>query len=321
MHTQGIVHGNIKGVCVQTHSHPSQLSRSLGPKPNILVDRNNRALLAGFGLTSLASDNRTFISSCMQGGTIKWMSPELLDPEMFGLKKSHPTKESDCYMLGMVIYEVLSGQTPFAPSSAPVIIRKVLDGKRPERPQGSAGKLFTDGMWRMTQRCWEPQPRDRIGANDILLGLEGNPTPLQPSSNVDGDMEIDSDDESDDTASDSGMFSPLHPRLILNHNWGISGLLTPLRPSPNVDGDVEADLGDQPNDTANNSSMFLLFHPRLIFNYNCGISGLPITLRPSPNVGGDVEIDRDDQPDDTASDSGMFSPFRYRLVLDYNCGM
>ena len=34
-------------------------------------------------------------------GTVCWMSPELL----FG-QNSPPTRESDCYALGMVIYEV-----------------------------------------------------------------------------------------------------------------------------------------------------------------------------------------------------------------------
>jgi len=37
------------------------------------------------------------------------MSPELLDPERFGVPESEgdrPTRQSDCYALGMVIYEV-----------------------------------------------------------------------------------------------------------------------------------------------------------------------------------------------------------------------
>ena len=39
------------------------------------------------------------------GGTFRWMSPELLDPESLHCKR-HPTLESDRYALGMVIYEV-----------------------------------------------------------------------------------------------------------------------------------------------------------------------------------------------------------------------
>jgi len=43
------------------------------------------------------------------GGTRRWMSPELLYPEKFGMPESEgnrPTRQSDCYALGMVIYEV-----------------------------------------------------------------------------------------------------------------------------------------------------------------------------------------------------------------------
>ena len=46
--------------------------------------------------------SETVVSS---GGTLCWMAPELLDPPHFG-SNGRPTRESDCYALGMVIYEV-----------------------------------------------------------------------------------------------------------------------------------------------------------------------------------------------------------------------
>ena len=49
------------------------------------------------------------LMSFTAGGTYRWMSPELLDPERFEMPKSEdnrPTRQSDCYALGMVIYEV-----------------------------------------------------------------------------------------------------------------------------------------------------------------------------------------------------------------------
>jgi serine/threonine protein kinase len=143
----------------------------------------------------------------MEGGTIKWMSPELLDPEKFGLKKSRPTKESDSYALGMVIYEVLSGQTPFASSGAPVIIQKVLGGERPGKPQGSDGELFTENIWRVVELCWKPQPRDRISAEVVLLGLEGKLIPLRPSSHTSGDVGRGSGDRLGSAAGDYIVFS------------------------------------------------------------------------------------------------------------------
>ena len=41
------------------------------------------------------------VTTVSSGGTVRWMSPELL----FGIN-SPPTYQSDCYALGMVIYEV-----------------------------------------------------------------------------------------------------------------------------------------------------------------------------------------------------------------------
>jgi hypothetical protein len=133
------------------------------------------------------------------------MSPELLHPKMAGLKICQLTKESDCYALGMVIYEVLSGQMPFASYAAPVVIRKVLNGKRPKRPEGNDGKLFTDSIWEVVQRCWKPRPRDRISARDALQGLAGDVN-AEPGGN----------DEWNSIRASDCTFSPLYPRLIFD---------------------------------------------------------------------------------------------------------
>lgn len=34
------------------------------------------------------------------------MNPELLYPDKFGIEDPRPTMQSDCYALGMVVYEV-----------------------------------------------------------------------------------------------------------------------------------------------------------------------------------------------------------------------
>jgi len=175
------------------------------PEANILIDQDGHARLADFSLLTIALDQSTIISTWMEGGTIPWMSPELLDPQSFNLDATRPTKESDYYALGMVIYEVLSGQAPFASFISPLIIRKVLDGERPGRPQGEQGLLFTDIIWGILKLCWKTWPRDRTSAKTVLLGLEGNPVALRPNfRSVDGDTEADSDDRSDTTETEIG---------------------------------------------------------------------------------------------------------------------
>lgn len=100
------------------------------------------------------------------------MSPELTDPGKFGLKTSHRTEHSDCYALGMVVYEVLSGQKPFFRHRDYAIVLKTLEGEHPNRPQGAEGKWFTDDIWAITECCWKPDPGDRPSIDRVLQYLD-----------------------------------------------------------------------------------------------------------------------------------------------------
>ena len=125
MHDLRMVHGDLKGVrFVSSKLNTSVLTpRPSSTKANILVNKDRRACIADFGLSTItgvsthttAGDSRASLisndtlMSFTGGGTRRWMSPELLDPERFGMPESEdnrPTRQSDCYALGMVIYEV-----------------------------------------------------------------------------------------------------------------------------------------------------------------------------------------------------------------------
>ena len=70
---------------------------------NILVDNDGTARIADFGLMTILIDLGTIplsATTMSTAGTVRWMGPELL----FG-QNSPRTRESDCYALGMVIYE------------------------------------------------------------------------------------------------------------------------------------------------------------------------------------------------------------------------
>ena len=169
-----------------------------GLEANILINHNGRACIADFSLLIIIPDKANLISaiSYLEGGTIRWTSPELLDPEPFGLKDSCQTKESDCYALGMVIYEVLSGLAPFSEYKDTVVIRKVMEGERPKRPRGRRAAWFTDDLWGMLELCWEPQPHDRPGLKALLERLEGVTSPSRspsPTSSMDEDVVANAD--------------------------------------------------------------------------------------------------------------------------------
>ena len=74
---------------------------------NILVDNTGTARLADFGLLTMAdlSTHPLSVTIVSSVGTFRWMSPELLDPSRYS-SNGRPSRESDCYALGMVIFEV-----------------------------------------------------------------------------------------------------------------------------------------------------------------------------------------------------------------------
>ena len=98
------------------------------------------------------------------------MSPEFFDPE---IQDSRPTIYSDCYALGMVIYEVLSGRVPFYQFANFVVPGMIFGGRRPGRPEELEGAWFMDDVWTMLERCWAHQPNNRPDIEEVLQCLEG----------------------------------------------------------------------------------------------------------------------------------------------------
>ena len=71
-------------------------------------DSPPRACLADFGFMTMVLDPRQPMSCSakLEGGTVMFMSPELLVPSRFGFTESIPTPEADIYAFGLVIYQV-----------------------------------------------------------------------------------------------------------------------------------------------------------------------------------------------------------------------
>jgi len=167
---------------------------ALSIKLNILIDQNDQARLADFGFLTIVSDNTNFTTSSSLAihGTTRWMSPELLRAQQLGLRDSRPTKGSDCYALGMVIYEVLSGLVPFTRFHSFIVPQKVIAGERPGRPEGAKGVWFADGLWETLTLCWEAQPESRPDIETVLECLVSRTwKPLPPQ--VDESAEIEDD--------------------------------------------------------------------------------------------------------------------------------
>ena len=119
-----------------------------------------------------------------------------MSPDRFNLDSSRPTRESDCYALGMVIYEVLSGKAPFSPLGDVNVMLKVIEGGHPERPGGVEGTWFSDGLWKMLGFCWSTQPKDRPSVDAVLDSLKQvlgtwNPPPQRVNEGVEDEDDWD----------------------------------------------------------------------------------------------------------------------------------
>ncbi len=97
-HARGMVHRDIKPA-------------------NIIYDSHNRAILTDFGIARLADVGNLTVEG-MTIGTPAYMSPE----QAQGIEIDH---HADIYSLGVIAYELISGQPPFGDGSISVMLQHV----------------------------------------------------------------------------------------------------------------------------------------------------------------------------------------------------
>lgn len=163
------------------------LHRDLKPA-NVMVTKEGRVKVLDFGLakdvSAESSGDATLTSAGhtqagMVMGTPAYMSPEQLAGRML----DHRT---DIFSLGVMLYEMATGQRPFAGSSPAELVSAILRDIPPSvtdvRPE-----LPTD-LARVIRRCMEKDPRHRLQtARDVsnefrdLARTTSQPTPLSTS--------------------------------------------------------------------------------------------------------------------------------------------
>lgn len=149
-HAAGIVHRDVK-------------------PENILLDAHNRPLLSDFGiardLTSLhaADASRTPASSGLPVGTPQYMAPEQL-------RQQPADQRSDVYSLGVVLYELLTGQLPHAAPSPFEVVASVLT--QPVVPPSQHNPSLWPALEVVTLTALAPEPAARfLTARDFALAL------------------------------------------------------------------------------------------------------------------------------------------------------
>jgi serine/threonine-protein kinase len=148
--------------------------RDLKPQ-NILVDAAGRAYISDFGLAKSFEASTAGITRPGDFiGTPRYIAPEMVE----GQPTDH---RSDLYALGLIFYEMASGETPFTGDSALELLMKRVN--TPPRPLKSAAPDVPDFFSRIVMRCLEKSPSARYqSAGELLSDLEaGRPPAASPS--------------------------------------------------------------------------------------------------------------------------------------------
>ncbi len=155
-HRQGITHRDLK---------PS----------NIMVSEDGRVRVLDFGLAKLMKDapsdeDATHVPTeylTEEGrilGTVAYMSPEQV--------QGNPTDyRSDVFSLGVILYEAITGEPPFAGESSAELMSSILR----DRPRSvtDLNTDFPDQLARVVHRCLEKDPNRRVQTvRDVCNELE-----------------------------------------------------------------------------------------------------------------------------------------------------
>lgn len=144
------------------HLHDNDIVyRDLKPE-NILLDANGHIALCDFGLSKAdISTNDTTNTFC---GTTEYLAPEVL------LDESGYTKMVDFWSLGVLIFEMCCGWSPFYADNVQQMYKNIAFGKVrfPKEVLSSEGRAFVKGLLNRN-------PKHRLGSQDDARELRAHP--------------------------------------------------------------------------------------------------------------------------------------------------
>jgi serine/threonine protein kinase len=144
-----------------------------------------RPRLTDFGIAKYVQQEGTTRRSTMLVGTPQYIAPELIDGK-------EPTAATDLYALGIMLYELVCGVTPFAGGSTMAVLRNHAE-RLPGRPPGVPDSLWDLVSWLLGEHAASrPQSATQVATllDALVPELAGLPAavalrePSEPESSV-----------------------------------------------------------------------------------------------------------------------------------------
>jgi 3-phosphoinositide dependent protein kinase-1 len=132
------------------------LHRDLKPE-NILVSRTGHIKITDFGTAAICSDNQSPRTSFV--GTQDYVSPEVLTGERTA------TKACDLWAVGCMVYQMLSGKSPFRAATEFLTFELIMGHFRSESPIEYPDTISAEAR-DLISRLLQPADNERLGAGD-----------------------------------------------------------------------------------------------------------------------------------------------------------
>lgn len=153
------------------------LHRDLKPG-NILLDERGEPHVSDFGLAKLPDGGEAITLDGQVMGTAAYMPPE----QAAG-KVSELSPACDVWSLGVILFELLSGQRPFSGRDSEELLRKVLTSEAPQLRSVKAS--VPPALAAIVGKCLEREPKRRYGsvgalADDLERWQRGEAPSVRP---------------------------------------------------------------------------------------------------------------------------------------------